>query len=1135
MEPGIGSLAGGAVAAVGEMAAEGIEGSDFNAKRIGTEAALGAVPLSKVFTAGRPIQSAIRSGALAGVGEAGRELAEGQDLQGGRIATTTGLGALLGGILGHFPGEKAKAPVGEAPPPLQVETTAVPGGRTFSGGKISYNRTGGTRLSGAKVADVIPPGRVQGVAKTWGNPVPTAELEDTGQFTLPMDTTAWQQDQTVPYGAGAYPTGSALKSQQRELKDLLKGTPRAGRGPAEAAEPYVPAERTGTGFELGSPTSVKSPVEIANYPERFGFTHTWGETGPTLTGSGKPPVAPEAEMAAEVPPPAKAAKAAPPAAEAAAAPVDPDAPTLKDLLTRGKWQAARAEGAAAGETVDAAAGELQALEARLAKLEKSKHPDVPATAANIKTRIATLRQAQAEGLTTSKPIPATPPPDDERAALRAALGIEAAAPVKGAGGAKAVAAKALGELGKGKKAAAPKVTALGKALGVPPAAADAPPTLDEAIEILKTKMDQALARTTATEIMGEHLGQGKKGTPFNGPRLVGAEAEPTTIMEKLQAALDAHNTDAVDADNLRTMEASAEEEVGNPPAAAPRMGMSGQTDVPTDTRVGQAGRVYRKLLDRVKAGEEIPGSEIVAAREASVAEQAGRRKAQPPPPVPEAPQSSGDWVKEEQDYLKRLASGAEELPVSATSDAEALRAKGYRDDQIAAFSPEQAAYILRGTTPELPPEPQAPVEPPSPKGTKLNKTKRGGKTAGFTSPADLARLGLAGVGALAGGVAGGQVGHPFLGMAAGAAAGALTPALMSRAFEAVGVPPQAIAEGLQTAITPTAEGATVGTAEPGRLREGALRIFKELPQIQRFNYLASTTGLPANIWVGPYGSMVMGAIEHILKGDPRGAVLLSKMSPMRFAQEFKTSQAEATALLQAGEAGRGESSIMDATTPLGKLLQGPGSQMVRGDLAARRLAMEAGFTEDEARVMGLTSEPAEPLWKAVTDIGKSSPGMQLLFPFRRTPANIGEQGITRVPGLGILANALRDNPYSGKEMVAQQLLGTGTAVGAGVIGSQLSPEQARLGKSYVTNFAGQHSLPANIGFAIGQALEQGKQPGPAAVTALAGRGLPLPTTEPVQEWGKAAWDTASGQVPTIPRGAYPGALRDLYQLLFGTR
>lgn len=115
---GTGGVPGALISGGGELLAEGVEGSLFNpeeslatkAARIGTEAALGAVPAAKLIKEGRVAASALRGGLFSGVGEAGREFARGDDLDPGAIATSSVIGGTLTGGLSKLLGGTKAAP-----------------------------------------------------------------------------------------------------------------------------------------------------------------------------------------------------------------------------------------------------------------------------------------------------------------------------------------------------------------------------------------------------------------------------------------------------------------------------------------------------------------------------------------------------------------------------------------------------------------------------------------------------------------------------------------------------------------------------------------------------------------------------------------------------------------------------------------------------------------------------------------------------------------------------------------------------------------------------------------------------------------------------------------------------------------
>lgn len=120
---------GGAVGGAGELASELVEGTSPNKARIATEAAIGAVPMSSIFKVGKPVASAIRSGAMSATGTIGRELAMGEDVSPRAALESGGMGALMGLLLGKMgPSTKAK------PRPVmnEVVPTAQMGGQTLS-------------------------------------------------------------------------------------------------------------------------------------------------------------------------------------------------------------------------------------------------------------------------------------------------------------------------------------------------------------------------------------------------------------------------------------------------------------------------------------------------------------------------------------------------------------------------------------------------------------------------------------------------------------------------------------------------------------------------------------------------------------------------------------------------------------------------------------------------------------------------------------------------------------------------------------------------------------------------------------------------------------------------------------------
>jgi len=379
---------------------------------------------------------------------------------------------------------------------------------------------------------------------------------------------------------------------------------------------------------------------------------------------------------------------------------------------------------------------------------------------------------------------------------------------------------------------------------------------------------------------------------------------------------------------------------------------------------------------------------------------------------------------------------------------------------------------------------------------------------GAISPEILTQLMLGTGGAIGGSMLSDD---PILGALAGAGAGVSLPYAI-RGIAALGVNPERlgnIQEQMQT---------------PEGIRGLARNIGRAIPHVQRFNYLASSAGLPANVFAGPYGSAVTGALTKALSGDPRGWAAIKELTPQNFFKEWITARAEAHDLIartQATGGGirhEGGAATEDIPGFLGRLIQAPAEGMTMGDVAARRILQNTGFTEDEARAFTLTSEPELPFFEKLANLrrGERSPMMETVLPFVRTPANIVEQGAHSTPGLGFITQSMRETPDALNEQIVQQALGGAAGVGGYLAGENLDPETARFLRRYITNLSGRYGLLSGLGFTAGQAAQSG-QPLVSTPTMLAlQRSFPLPTAEPITE----AIQAVAGE-GRIPRGALP--------------
>jgi hypothetical protein len=294
-------------------------------------------------------------------------------------------------------------------------------------------------------------------------------------------------------------------------------------------------------------------------------------------------------------------------------------------------------------------------------------------------------------------------------------------------------------------------------------------------------------------------------------------------------------------------------------------------------------------------------------------------------------------------------------------------------------------------------------------------------------------------------------------------------------------------------------------------------------------YLADVVGLPANAWVGPYGSGVFGALEKALVGDTRGWAVLNELkNPWNFLKEYPSAFQEARDLVGRAE-GFSESQAVGAFE---KGLTWPGTALTGGDVAIRRILERHGFSDEEARIMTLTWEPFTKSGESLAHMRGLIPDMT--FPFKRTPINIVEQGLLRTPGWGFIQQAIgagrgtrAADPL--KLQLMQQGLGAGIGYGSYKASEHMTPEQARVARRFMTNAAGPYSLLAGMGVAAGQARGRG-QPIAGATVRNTLQQLPIPSIEPLQDafgMGAKVFDHGPGaiRVPDdVPRGAYPAGL-----------
>lgn len=326
---------------------------------------------------------------------------------------------------------------------------------------------------------------------------------------------------------------------------------------------------------------------------------------------------------------------------------------------------------------------------------------------------------------------------------------------------------------------------------------------------------------------------------------------------------------------------------------------------------------------------------------------------------------------------------------------------------------------------------------------------------------------------------------------------------------------------------------------PEGVKEAAKKIFDAIPQFQRFAYLSDFRGAPANIVTGPFGSMITSALEAGLSGDPRGwEVLRNNWNPVAFIRKFgdKELWMEANEQLRRGEIGRAEglgpldiNNMSSAGQKWNTGMAAPGLAMTVGDLAARRALLDAGFSLDEARTMTLTSEPASDFAQWALR-GKRSTLSDILFPFKRTPLNIMEQGGQRMGG-SALSKLFGDSTKSWQEVGVQTGLGAGAAVGGYQLGQELDDPRStgqNMLRRQASNFAGRYSLPVSLGVIAGQTIGQDKYLNRRDIERAMETAIPLPGIDALVDTGAYVAGKAgltANQNPRLPRNLIPFGLR----------
>lgn len=427
------------------------------------------------------------------------------------------------------------------------------------------------------------------------------------------------------------------------------------------------------------------------------------------------------------------------------------------------------------------------------------------------------------------------------------------------------------------------------------------------------------------------------------------------------------------------------------------------------------------------------------------------------------------------------------------------------------------------------------------------EAQSGGGEAGFMSPELASVLFSRGVPAAAGAMIGGAVSDddPVGGALLGGIAGG-----------ALGKP---VLSGLgRIGASPSVASAATGPS-----------ILDRINNWQRFSLLSHPYNLGIN-FAAPTGGAALGSLEQMLAGaasktgaDEWGGKLLGRadvttdpdamrlgaeglkasIHPKRIAKIVEDlddakrliDQAESRADMQFGG---GKRNTFDNAMAI------PADIMLTGDVGARKGLIGAGWGEDAARKVTVTSNPRyEWLGEPIVNLAKSSPLWRFALPFSRTAANVVEGSLERTPLVGVLMHMAQTNPKmreSASEIIAQQGIGGAVAMGAYWLGATTDPDAARYWKAptVIANLSGQYGALAAAAFAAGQSSQLGRTTGQQVGAGVASftRDLPLPTAEPASDIVRTGTSLLDGTVPRpaanspferwMPRSLTPRFLRD---------
>lgn len=299
------------------------------------------------------------------------------------------------------------------------------------------------------------------------------------------------------------------------------------------------------------------------------------------------------------------------------------------------------------------------------------------------------------------------------------------------------------------------------------------------------------------------------------------------------------------------------------------------------------------------------------------------------------------------------------------------------------------------------------------------------------------------------------------------------------------------------------------------------RFMDKLPNYQRSALLSHPWSLAWNSWAGPWGSQMLGGLERYAGAGEQGGLRIMRrgINLPEWNKEFWGYSKEAGRKVALGEEGR--AGMTGGSMGLGsRIMRIPAQLMMQGDMVARNAFAREGVPESVYRKLTNTAEPSTKFSQGIQNFARTGgPAAQMVLPFHRTALNIMENGIERLPGIGLVTHAVRQTGAPRQLQAAQQLIGLGD-LGLSYLAGRYIPEDAADRykiANLVSNISGPYAMLGSMGYFAGRAAQRhgnaGKQFG-AAVGQFQ-QGVPVPTLEVVNQYTRIPRALIEGRAPNL--------------------